>query len=241
MIDKRLEEPPRWLWLWGPLLSLALERAAFIRDYTWFDTVYTEAGAVEYLTAVALVAGVVAGIAILRHRERLPTKWLRVWVTLVTLACFYAVGEDLNWGQEIFHWKTPAAWAAINEYNETDFSGLLVPWAKEIPRQGLWGFILVGMVHMLLQRGVKKGDWRALFWPTSICLPIVLLAMLIRSPLTLELDTPDLHRGDWEELEELYLAWFLFLYLLSIWYRLGMEGGHLRTHDGRINGHSTAI
>ena len=93
--------------------------------------------------------------------------------------------------------------------------------------------MLAGIIHIiitLLRRGVEKG---ALFWPTYVCLLAALLAILMREPeilLWLGVDPtlqPGFYWGGWIELEEPYLAMFLFLYLLSIWYRLG---------DGRKGG-----
>ena len=229
-------EPPRWLWLWLPLLVQLVQRIAFLRDYTAFDLLYAESGAIEILTAVALAAGVVAGISVLRHRTPLP---LRAWLFFVTLGCFYACGEELNWGQLIFGWETPAWLAAINGLGEFNLHEVSYPWFSLAPRTFLWLFVLAGIIHItLLRRGVEKG-W-ALFWPTPICLPSALLAILMREPeilLWLGVDPtlqPGFYWGGWIELEEPYLAMFLFLYLLAIWYRLGRRAASVGRDENGI-------
>jgi hypothetical protein len=117
---------------------------------------------------------------------------------------------------------------AYNDHGETNLHNTS-SWFNEKPRQLLELFVLYGgIIHVLLQRGVKKG-WRAWFWPTYVCLPSALLAMLVQVPERLlswfGMDLSAIHWSNWPELEELYLALFLFLYLWSILYRLGLEGG----------------
>ena len=209
-------EPPRWLWLWFPPLLLILEQGAFSQSYYLWDWFHTERGLVEILTPVAAAAGVVAGIAILRHRKRLPTKWLQGWVVLITLGCFYACGEELSWGQHIFGWATPESLAAVNDQGETNLHNIS-GWFNEAPRTLLWLYVLAGIIHVLLRRG--GASW---FWPTYVCFPVAILAVVTRAPETLArlgMDSEVLsviYWSGWSEMEELYLALFLFLYLLSI-------------------------
>jgi hypothetical protein len=118
-------EPPRWLWLWFPPLLLILELAVRVYSgaaYTrWFDN---ELGVVELATPVASALGVVAGIAALRHRTRLPRGWLQGWVALVTLACVYLTGEELSWGQQLLGWSTPDLLVAVNKQGETNLHNI---------------------------------------------------------------------------------------------------------------------
>ena len=159
-LNKRLEavEPPRWLWLWFPVLLLMLKIVIWSQTYHYFDWFFTEAGLIELLTPVASTLGVVTGVAVLRNR--LP-KWLRVWVALVTLGCFYATGEETSWLQHVFHWETPAEWAALNYYDETNLSGL-DPRAEEAPKVLLNLFVLAWIIHVLF-----AGIIRVLFRPST--------------------------------------------------------------------------
>jgi hypothetical protein len=232
MIDANKVEPPRWLWLWFPVLVLILEIAAFSQTFYYFDWFYTEAGLVELLTPVASTLGVITGIAILRHPNRLRSG-LRVWVALVTFACFYTAGEEISWGQYVFGWPTPEWMMQINDHYQTNLHNTS-SWFNEKPRMLLELYVLGGIIHVLWQRGGVKKGWQGWFWPTYVCLPIALLAILMQAPDRLQawfgMGMP-FYRGGWSELEELYLAMFLFLYLLSIWYRLGMDLGRAPPRD----------
>lgn len=228
-------EPPRWLWLWLPLLLFTVLLLLAVRvdsdaDYSsrwWTDYVGAwdeQIGVVELATPVFSGFAAIAGIAALRHRHRLPTGWLQGWVALVTLACVYLTGEELSWGQHLFGWSTPESLMAANDQGETNLHNIS-SWFDQKPRLLLELFVLYGgIIHVLLQRGdVKKGDWRIWFWPTYICLPSALLAILVRMPDRLE-DWfgigPLPFAIRWSEPQEYYFALFLCLYLLSIGYRV---------------------
>ncbi len=217
-------EPPRWLWLWFPPLLLLLELGVRIYDeaaYTrWFDT---ELGVVELATPLASALGFAAGMAALRHRERLPSLWLQAWVALVTLACVYLTGEELSWGQHLFGWTTPESLMTLNDQGETNVHNIS-SWFDQKPRLVLELYVLYGgIIRVLMHRGEEpRDDWQAWFWPTSIVLPAALLAILVRVPDRVE-DWfgigPLPYAIRWSEPQEYYFALFLCLYLLSIWYR----------------------
>jgi hypothetical protein len=240
-------EPPRWVWLWFPLLLFSVLLLLAVRvdsdpNYSrrpWADylTPWNEqTGVVELATPVFSTFAVIAGIAALRHRHRLPSRWTRVWVVLVTLACAFLTGEELAWGQNQLGFASPEWWpnAVTNLHSLTDddinswWGPYLIAYSEEGPRLLLELFVLGGIVRVLAQRsGVEKGDWRAWFWPTYICLPCAVLAIVARMPDRLDslgygyapmLFDPNLL--SWKSLQELFFALFLCLYLLSIWYRL---------------------
>ena len=250
-----LVEPPRWLWLWFPLLLFALLLVLGVRDdsdpgyiHRWWvnylmGSTYSfsyenEFGIVELATPVASALGVIAGIAALRHRTRLPTPWLRGWMVLIALGCVYITGEELAWGQYFFGWDAPHGWpsAETNLHSISEASLELywaTSWFNEKPRMLLELFVLYGgIVRVLMQRVVKKGDWRIWFWPTYVCLPSALFTILARLPDRLDWlgfgYAPllfDNNLINWQSLQELFFSLFLFVYLLSIWYRLGVKGG----------------
>ena len=101
-------------------------------------------------------------------------------------------------------------------------------WLNEKPRMLLELFVLYGgIIHVLLHRVVKKDDWRIWFWPTHVCLPTAILTLLARLPDRLDWlglgYAPllfDYNLVNWRSLQELFFSLFLFVYLLSIWYRV---------------------
>jgi hypothetical protein len=248
MLRPRDQEPLRWVWLWGPLLLFVLLLFFSLRDDTdvtysrrWWAAYFIpydeQVGVVELATPLCSAAAVIAGIAALRHRHRLPTRWLQGWMVLVTLACAWLTGEELAWGQNQLGFNAPEWWPIavtnLHSLTEGDINRWWGPYvvflSEEGPRLLLELFVLYGgIIRVLLQRGdVKKGDWRIWFWPTYICLPSALLAILARMPERLDwlgygyanlLFDPGL--VNWQSRQELHFALFLFLYLLSLWYRV---------------------
>jgi hypothetical protein len=220
-------EPPRWLWLWFPPLLVLVELGVRIYDqgaYTrWFDT---ELGVVELATPLASTLGVVAGILALRYHALLPARWLTVWVALVTLACVYLTGEELSWGQHLFGWSTPESLMAVNDQGETNIHNIS-SWFDQKPRMLLELFVLYGGIIRLPWYRPAAADWRSWLWPTHICLPTAVLAILIRVPDRLE-DLfgigPLPYAIRWSEPQEYYFALFLCLYLLSILLRARRGG-----------------
>jgi len=185
----------------------------------------SEVGIVELATPAVLLVAIAAGGAALRYRGRFLGAWLNLWVPLLTLACFYFAGEELSWGQHLFGWATPEYLNTINDQGETNIHNIS-SWFDQKPRLVLELWVLGGGVIYPLRRRHREArisDWGYWFWPTYVCFPAALLAILIRLPDRLE---------DWfgigplplairySEPQEYYFAVFLALYLTSIWYRV---------------------
>lgn len=225
-----LREPPRWLWLWFPPILILFQYAVrYFHPQEYYALFDSELGVVELATPAVLFAGIGAGIAALRYRDRLPRLWLGGWVGLVTLACFYFAGEELSWGQHLVGWTTPEAFMTLNDQGETNIHNIS-SWFDQKPRLVLELWVLYGGILRPLRmrnRLFVPCDWRYWFWPTHVCLPAAALAILIRLPDRLD---------DWfgigplplairySEPQEYYFAVFLSLYLCSVWYRVRQIG-----------------
>ena len=90
--------------------------------------------------------GVVAGLllacgllVVLAIRE---DSWGRWPLVLAGLACFAIAGEELSWGQWIFHWETPDALAQVNLQNETNLHNLVDPRLYDLV-YGAAGFVVL--------------------------------------------------------------------------------------------------
>jgi len=219
---------PAWLWLWIPLLFLLMVPLLFV----FFpgqaqDLIGEENGIPELATPAVLLLGVIFGFYCHSLRQELPSSWLYVWIMLVTAACIYFAGEEISWGQSIFHWQTPEVISRINDQNETNLHNMS-SWLDQKPRLLLALGVLVGGILLPLWRKAKgivyaDRDWRYWFWPDLVCLPTALLAFLIKIPQRYANLT-----GQWlfstpfrtSEMQELYFAYFLMLYLLSWYLRL---------------------
>ena len=182
-----------------------------------------------------LLPAILFGVLSLKMRKSLPEKWLACWLLLVTLGCVYIAGEEVSWGQQFFHWGTPEYMQEINNQHETNIHNIS-SWFDQKPRLLLALWILIGGVLLVLWRlirGIKYSnhDWRFWFWPGLECFPSALIAMFIRAPEHYHNIT-----GDWplpvfvrfSEVQELYFACFLAVYLLSWYVRLKkIEQGNL--------------
>ncbi|MGH8544797.1 MAG: hypothetical protein ACREX3_14460, partial [Gammaproteobacteria bacterium] len=221
-----LQEPPRWTWLAFPPVLIIVQYAIRYYDSATYSVLFeSEVGIVELATPAVLLVAIAAGGAALRYRGRFPGVWLNLWIPLVVLACLYFAGEELSWGQHLFGWVTPEYLNRINDQGETNIHNIS-SWFDQKPRLLLELWVLGGGVLYPLSRRHREArvrDWGYWFWPTYVCFPAALLAILIRLPDRLE---------DWfgigplplairySEPQEYYFAVFLALYLTSIWYRL---------------------
>jgi hypothetical protein len=97
----------------------------------WFNNVYViEDGFIEWLTVLPLLIIVVAAI---RYIIRLSSK--RSWLFFVTMSllavlCFFVAGEEISWGQRIFHIESSSFFKKNNAQAETNLHNLVVDGVK---------------------------------------------------------------------------------------------------------------
>ena len=214
-----------WLWLVLPVLFLIFILAVIIFFPSYIEPVIErENGIVELGTTIVLLPGIIFGICALRLRKSLPESWLAYWLLLIMLGSIYIAGEEISWGQHLLQWGTPEYFQAINDQHETNIHNIS-SWFDQKPRVLLELWVLVGGVLFVLWRYIRKyeystNDWRAWFWPGLDCLPVALIAILIRWP-----ERYQSIIGEWplpvhvrfSEAQEFYFGCFLTIYLLS-WY-----------------------
>ena len=219
---------PAWLWLWGPLSCLLVVPALFIFFPEHAQKLIgDENGIPDLATPIVLIPGIIAGFLCHALRKNLPAPWLHIWLMLMTVACIYFAGEEISWGQSLFHWQTPEVISRINDQNETNLHNMS-SWFDQKPRLLLAMGVLIGGIVLPLWRKSKgivyrDRDWRYWFWPDFICLPAGVLAFAVKFPQHYENIT-----GHWlfstpfrtSEFQELYFAYFLMLYLMSCYTRL---------------------
>lgn len=218
-------ELPAWLWLWLPILLLAGVGAShFLGREVYMRVVFSEWGIIENLTVLFLLVTIIAGAKLL-IAARFPNRRLTVWVAMLTLGCIYFAGEEASWGQHLFGWATPEAWAAINDQQETNIHNTIGLF-DQAPRLALAiGALVGGVIIPIIRRSASSANskfWNRhhWYWATIVCAPCALLAVCISLPVKLAtaLGTavPDLFRIAPGECKELYLAMFLMIYLLSL-------------------------
>jgi hypothetical protein len=97
-----------------------------------------------------LIAGGLLFLPFVRARPLVFTVAL-----IGALSCLYIAGEEMSWGQHIFHWNTPEYWAMVNRQEETNLHNTYAIFEKT-PRSILEAAIFIGGLLVPLA---------ALFWP----------------------------------------------------------------------------
>jgi len=227
-MEKEEKELQAWLWLWLPVsVFIVIFGTAFISDTTYGYLFTGEFGLIELATPLLLVPAIVSGVLIHLNKEKDVVKQFDAWIIFVTLACIYFAGEELNWGQHLQGWETPKWIEEINRQDETNLHNMS-GWFNQKPRLLLEILVLVGGVYMPLKRKLLRihlphNNWQYWLYPSNVCIPAAVLAILSRMPDRLN----KLFGSNWmmfdvrySEVQELYFAIFLMIYLLSIKCRL---------------------
>ena len=219
-------ELPHWL---PPLLILVQLSVHFIDRDVYDRCIESEDGLVENATVIICVLAVIGGVLVFRRRHLLPHRLLGVWIALVGLGTFYFGGEEISWGQHLGHWGTPEPLAAINDQGETNIHNIS-SWFDQKPRLLLELWVLFGGIFYAAWRALRPGhrlqpaDWRYWFWPTSVCIPVSVLAILIRMGERLNdwfsVPIPPALEIRASEPQEYCFALFLLFYLWSLHARL---------------------
>jgi len=131
--------------VWGVLTPLAAVNRALGEPMTWiFGREAMDTGVVEYAT-VLLFAWSALAAAWLARRGRGLQRWI---FALGAAGCVLIAGEEMSWGQWLFHWSTPAPIAAVNLQDETNVHNLIGPGGWELA-YALGGFGLIAGVLAL--------------------------------------------------------------------------------------------
>jgi len=223
-VIKNEHELKIWQWLWLPVvLFVLIFGSALISNYVHGSFFAGELGIIELATPVMLVPAIIGGILIFINRENLVTKQLGYWILWITLACIYFAGEEISWGQQLVGWGTPEWIKEINDQHETNLHNMS-SWFDQKPRLLLEIFVLVGGIFLPLKRKLRginlsRDSWQYWLYPTMVCLPAAILAIFSRMPervITLFDLSGTMINVRYSEVQELYFAIFLTLYLMSI-------------------------
>lgn len=210
----------RFWTIWLPLLVLAFQcvlEATF--SSAELAVAMSEGGMIEWLQFMPISIAFGVAVATVLHIPPSRHPALFGWVLIAALACFYVAGEEISWGQHILNWDTPETWKALNDQHETNLHNTS-SWLDQKPRLILFiGIVTGGIVIPLLQRyrPAALPEKFALIYPSAALMPV---ALLVLGPyLAQELMEHFLARGVFErvsEVQELYMYYFVLLYLLML-------------------------
>ncbi len=219
---------PAWLWLGVPVGVVLAQIAAKTASEEFYKTwMHGEFGMVENLTVLFLVLGVFSSLKLWTLRAHVDSRLFGPFALVMAAGCFFFAGEEASWGQHWIGFEVPDVVAARNDQGEFNIHNdpLLETVFDQLPRNLLTLAALIGGVcapillrrrnriwHEFGSRGVS--GW---IWPTAVCLPTALVALLVNLPKKLTGDhvprAIDISGG---ETKEMALALFLMLYLTTL-------------------------
>jgi len=88
-----------------------------------FSSEKIDSGVFEWGTVACLVAACFFAAMIAKNTKGIQ----RVMFYGLAIASFVVVGEELSWGQWVFHWETPEALSEINRQQETNLHNIVDP------------------------------------------------------------------------------------------------------------------
>jgi PAS domain S-box-containing protein len=128
------------LWIWrghlGAMVEAAFGKEGFFEDVTF---------------VLELAAGALCATAVVRWKVRdgMALRVARILYALCALGLFFVGMEEINWGQTLLGFETPASWAAINYQHQTSVHNLL---DRGMLTEGTkllafaFGFVVLGMI-----------------------------------------------------------------------------------------------
>lgn len=216
----------RFLWLWLPVSILFLKIGAELYlEHEHIEWIVGENGPYEMFGAGVIILALMIALYTLFKMPK-GNKWLVGWISTVALFCFYVAGEEIIWGQHILNWSTPEHWQALNDQGETNLHNT-TSWLDQKTRLILsTGVYLGGLIIPLMillkskfleQSLVKRFE---IVYPTPQFMVVSMICLFIKIADKLA-DVVDLHLFSRNaESEEIFLFYFVFLYLLLMKKRL---------------------
>ena len=231
--QNRPADIPQWLWLYFPPLMLLLLGVTYLVFPEIFTLLMAKDGLqarwalVEHATVAVLLPGIVAGLLLVtKHHHTLPNQYIRLWFLSWTLACIYFAGEEISWGQWLFHWQSPEWFINHNEQHETNLHNIS-SWLNQKPRALVelwitWACCIVPLYHLVTGKQPEASNWRYWCYASKVCLPAAFCFLLLRIGKSIDIALIQDFTVS-SELREYYVALVLSVYLLSAYRRAGNQ------------------
>ncbi len=207
------------------IVFLMIDRDLFI----WWLGMETGPG--ENLTAISFVVSGVLAFLIARRKITIPVAWLRGGFYAIGAVALLIAGEEWSWGQHFFRWETPDWLASINKQRETNLHNVAENALDQKPRAVFtFAILLVGFLIPLLRRRITWLDrYPFVDWlmPSRLLIPTTLIVffprLIERFQLWFDISLPEAYAvttRDYQELQELYISIFVFIYLANLLLRI---------------------
>lgn len=209
----------RLWWLWIPLALLVAQVVVEGLPKSIRAPLMSEQGPHELAQAFVAGVGLVVALSTLLRMPVRHSPWLAAWVALAALGCLYVAGEEVSWGQQLFHWHTPEYWAHVNDQDETNLHNTSA-WLDQKPRLILEIGVTVGGLIIPLLKKYRPGWLPVKFeiiYPPATLMLVAGFNILVR--LSELIGTHVFHVTIYErasEVQELCMYYFVFLYLMDL-------------------------
>ena len=214
------------LWLFIPLAILIAQIGIeLFVPHQYLGALHSENGPHETLQFIfAFIAMIYAFRCLFKI---IPQKQplLTFWIICFCLGCAYIAGEEISWGQHVFEWGTPDFWSGVNDQNETNLHNT-TSWLDQKPRAILLiGIIVGGLIIPALKRFSPQSLPKqfSIIYPSAILSLTAFLTIAVKITDKMDKNIESIHllsRGS--EVEELYLFYFVMLYLMLLLKRIKM-------------------
>lgn len=211
-----------FLWLWIPIAIIVAQIGIEVfTPVQYLSAMHSEGGPHETLQFIFMAAAFLIAVATL-IKIKGQNSWLTAWVGIAALASLYVAGEEVSWGQHIFDWGTSEFWSNINDQNETNFHNTS-SWLDQKPRLILLiGTITGGLIIPALAKFKPAAlpQKFTIIYPPAILSVAAGLALLMKIIDKLQDGLDENLFTRVAEIEELYLYYFVLLYLVILYRRV---------------------
>lgn len=206
-------------WCWVPIFFMIVQimLEVFV-PRSVLSVMLSENGPHETLQALIMLFSFLLASACVLNKRVSKTPLLRGWFFLTAICSLYVLAEEISYGQHIWEWATPDFWRGVNDQEETNLHNTS-SWFDQKPRLVLILSIVVGTFIVPL---LKKFKLIKIPQYLDVLLPakqLSVVAFFVIVPQIFEkifevFDVQIFAR--FSEVQELYIFYFVFLYLLML-------------------------
>lgn len=208
------------LWLFLPIAFIVVQVVCeLLLPRSTLETMHSENGTHELLEAFISFLAFGMAILVLPKIDWSRQKLAGAAVIMAALGTFYITGEEISWGQHIASWSTPEFWESVNDQGETNLHNTS-DWLDQKPRILLYvGIVVGGLLVPFLRRFYPQTlpQKFAPLYPSSLVIPTA-LGVLVPDQIQ-SLVERFVHGGIFvrvSEVQEIYMYYFVLLYLLDL-------------------------
>ena len=232
---------PFFWFIFPILITLIFFIVKFLNINLFIAYFIGEKGIIENGTFLFLFFAIITAFSVLNKlKKKINLKTLFFFIIFFLIGLIYFTGEEISWGQQWFNWETNNFFKKINDQSETNFHNIS-SWLDQKPRFLLTFFVIFGGIFcpFLNKKNILNSKkLTAWIYPTIYCFPTSLICLLYylldNSYKFLCYGTPgiditckyipSLLHFRTSEIIELYISFFLLIYILSINARLKKIG-----------------